>query len=569
MNGYLDMKTNEFKQRVLGSHFVVDAINREYKKSKKSHREELKTKLKLIYPINEDFKTILYILGSAMTGKATKLQKILFLLGKGSAGKSSIMQITKCAVECYFDELGSDAFSMSNKNKDKTFSTFYNRPFVRIIWINEPKTDKMEKSTFKSFCEGQMKGTLLFRDKEHDFGHNGLPIFTANEMPNIDVDDGVKRRIRGYEHLSKFTDDANAVDETKNVYLKDIDFIENIKNSDALKNAWVDILCLYGHKWFKGEKIPDPITFKNTTKEMIDVNDHFKDFIDAQIKFTDGGDSDRIGKNTMLSKYKEMFKNQFPTLQKLIGGLKEKGIVYDGDKRCDNMKGSFIGVKFQDDCNPVDDFMDDDESHINNEKIIKENKDLKKEIERLTKLLNEKNAPIKESKKVEELVEEKIIEELIEPTKKAITKEKKDIRLNEYETIALMKYYDYVEGKINRSEINKYDNQFKTILESFSTIKEDLALVDKINVYFNNKDMKERVLKAFIHYENEIKEIEEATEQTIEETIIETPKENIKLSNKKIKKQGTNKLTVHKKETKLNKILVDNSNDTEMTPFDL
>ena len=229
------------------------------------------------------------------------------------------------------------------------------------------------------------------------------------------------------------------------------------------------------------------------------------------------------------------------------------------------MKGSFIGVKFQDDCNPVDDFMDDDESHIENDKIIKENKDLKKEIERLTKLLNEKNAPIKESKKVEELVEEKIIEELIEPTKKAITKEKKDIRLNEYETIALMKYYDYVEGKINRSEINKYDNQFKTVLESFATIKEDLALVDKINVYFNNKDMKERVLKAFIHYENEIKVIEEATE----ETIIETPKENIKLSKKQIKKQGTNKLTKHKKETKLNKILVDNSNDTEMTPFDL
>ena len=81
--------------------------------------------------------------------------------------------------------------------------------------------------------------------------------------------------------------------------------------------------------------------------------------------------------------------------------------------------------------------------------------------------------------------------------------------------------------------------------------------------------MKERVLKAFIHYEKEIEEIEETTEQTIEETIIEPPKESIKLSNKQIKKQGTKKLTVHKKETKLNKILVDKYNDTEMTPFDL
>jgi hypothetical protein len=55
-----------------------------------------------------------------MTGTATKNQKLLFLLGKGSTGKSTIMIITKKAVECYLETLEEDAFSESNKNPDKT-----------------------------------------------------------------------------------------------------------------------------------------------------------------------------------------------------------------------------------------------------------------------------------------------------------------------------------------------------------------------------------------------------------------------------------------------------------------
>jgi phage/plasmid-associated DNA primase len=46
----------------------------------------------------EDLEAILFILGSAMTGKVTKLQKLLFLIGQGSAGKSTIMIITQIIV---------------------------------------------------------------------------------------------------------------------------------------------------------------------------------------------------------------------------------------------------------------------------------------------------------------------------------------------------------------------------------------------------------------------------------------------------------------------------------------
>lgn len=344
-NGFIDLKTLEFKRRT-SKHYVCNYIDRDYVKSTKALQKELLSHLIKIYPKNEDLQAILFILGSAMTGKATKEQKILFLVGLGSAGKSTIMKITQMAFDCYIETLESEAFSMSNSNADKTFSTFYNRPTVRIIWTNEPKEDRMDKSKFKCFCEGEMKGKLLFENGTHSFNHNALPVFTANIMPNIDVDSGVKRRFRGYEHTSEFVTDKSKVDESKHIYLRDRDLLETIKNNKLL-DAWVDILSEYANKWINGTEIPIPESFKQATADMIEVNDKFQDFIDSKLIRTKAGKDDRMGKNEMMSLYKSMYPNRHLTPQQLLASLKEKGIQYDKEIRSkiDGVKGCFIGVR--------------------------------------------------------------------------------------------------------------------------------------------------------------------------------------------------------------------------------
>ena len=150
-NGYIDLKTLEFKKRIPNKHYVTNYINRDYIKTTDKQKEEFMKRIKNIYPVKEDLDAILYILGSALTGKATKEQKILFLLGGGSNGKSTLLNILGKAIQGYMDTLEEEAFSVSNTNKDKTFSTFYNRPHIRIIWTNEPKTDQMNPTTFKKF----------------------------------------------------------------------------------------------------------------------------------------------------------------------------------------------------------------------------------------------------------------------------------------------------------------------------------------------------------------------------------------------------------------------------------
>jgi len=344
-NGYIDMKTLEFKQRVPMKHYVTNYIRCDYKTSSENQKTELLKRISKIYPIKEDLRTILFILGSGLTGKATKEQKILFLLGEGSNGKSVIMNLTKEAIQGYMDTLEEEAFSMSNRNPDKTFSTFHGRPHVRVIWNNEPKADQMNATAFKKFVEGEMKGKLLYKNGTFEFNHNALPIFTANIMPNLKIDGGVKRRFRGYNHTSTFTTNKALVDESKHIYFTDRDFLDNIKK-DGLLNTWVEILAEYGNKWINGEEIPFPINFQTATDEMMEVNDHIQDFVDSKIKLTTNGKEDRIGKNQMMTLFSQLYPKRNISIQQLISLLKPK-INWDKEIRCPltSIKGCFINCQ--------------------------------------------------------------------------------------------------------------------------------------------------------------------------------------------------------------------------------
>lgn len=415
LNGFIDLKTKEFKKREVNKHYVCNYIERNYKPSTEKQIYNLYKILKQIYPIEIDLKTILFTLGSAITGKAVKLQKILFLLGKGSTGKSTILILCEKALGCYFETMEAEALSLNNKNADKTKSQFADKQCCRMIWTNEPSETKMDSSFFKQLAEGEFKAKLLWKNGTHKMKHNGLPIFTANNLPNIKMDEGVKRRVIGYYHKSKFTTKKTEVNEEKNVYLVKPDLIEELEKKGYL-DVWIDILTEYAYKWYNGEEIPIPDSFKQATEEIIDTNDIIKDFIDGCLVKTKGGRKDRIGKNDMEKLYKEFYPKRGISVATLIARLRDYDIEYEKGLQAGNgVRGCFIGIREK------ESFDDDDDEPIKQlyPKLALQ-EDNNDEIEKLQNRILELEAMVKNNKKQQ-----------MEENKNAMKPKEDNININE------------------------------------------------------------------------------------------------------------------------------------------
>lgn len=385
-NGYYDLLNGKFENRILGKHYITKFISRQYAPSTDKEKTHIMKYIKQIIPSDEDCKTILMTFGSALSGKSVAEQDLLILLGEGSAGKSFLLQMVAIAIECYFKELKDDTFCQSNAKIDKIMNSFASDPQIRVTWINEAKDSRFDDSVIKTFCDGKLQTTKLYQDGSFSINHYSKPILTMNNMPNIKMDSGIARRLKGYEHVSKFVDNPCEVDESKHIYLKNKHLGDEIAKQPNLLNAIFDILANYCKSWLHGEQIQYSQVFHDTKNSVVASNDHIQDFVDANLEFT-MEDGDRIGKANMMQLYTRMYPNKHLSILQLISSLKSKGVKYSPDYRVHNVKGAFYCVK---PCCKED--KDDDElviDKVNNNNVFlqKENESLKKEIQRLNDLL--------------------------------------------------------------------------------------------------------------------------------------------------------------------------------------
>lgn len=403
INGYIDLETGEFKQRVIGQHYVSQCIQFNYVPSTKATREQLmKDTVNKILPLQEDRDCMGTILGAAITGIATNEQKSLFIYGTGSAGKSTILHLCRHALECYVLRLKNDVFSDASKDSTKALNSFFNSPQYRITVMSEMKDDRMNSSLFKEFCEGSINTTLLYQDNNVEIDHKSLLIATMNSLPNFICDSGMTRRIIANEHKSTFVDkeDAHLVDESKHIYLKDISLLDKFNQDEKLKCAWIDILVSNAKKYLQVRSIKLTKNFEITKDLIVASNDRIQDFIDGKLVHTKDS-NDRIGKEQMYKLFCEACPDKRLNDKQLLSALKGKGIDYQCDWRVNNVKGCYSGVKLRNQL--ADDTEEDPLEHgipkesDNNIKVIDDQakliKQLQEQIKQLQQQLN--NQPIK------------------------------------------------------------------------------------------------------------------------------------------------------------------------------
>jgi hypothetical protein len=214
-NGYYDLKNGEFKQRTVGQHFITYFIEYDYKAPSKKQLAEISTIIRKVFPVHEDYLCICSILGSALTGRSTNDQTMLFLLGLASSGKSLTLSVTELAIQKYFVQLKDDLFACGTTTCDKVFNTFAEALYIRIAWINEMKDKKCDSSVLKQFNDGRLQTVKLYKDGAESFQHRSKLIATSNTLPNLIIDSGVARRVLAYKTEAKFVDTIEEVDESK------------------------------------------------------------------------------------------------------------------------------------------------------------------------------------------------------------------------------------------------------------------------------------------------------------------------------------------------------------------
>ena len=365
-NGYLDLSDMKFKPRIIGQHYIINYIQRDYKPSTIEQQEKIMKIIKMIYTNKQDMDAMLLLLGSCLSGKTTADQDLMFLCGKGSSGKSFLMELTSLSIECYLKELKDDTFSQSNSKIDKILNSFVSNPQIRITWINEPKDSRFDDSLFKTFCDGKLQTTQLYKDGSLTTQHYSKLFFTLNNMPNIKLDSGIIRRIKSCTHKSKFTDKKQEVNEQKHIYLKDINLLTSLVENNLL-DAWVDILSTKCNSWLNGEKIQYNENFEETKNTIISSNDIFQDFIDSKLVKT-SSDADRIGKDDMYKMFKCMYPEKRLTVAQVVTSLKDKGMDYSLKLRANKIQGCFYFVRPY---HELDDELESDS--INNESPLDAN----------------------------------------------------------------------------------------------------------------------------------------------------------------------------------------------------
>jgi phage/plasmid-associated DNA primase len=154
---------------------------------------------------------------------------------------------------------------------------------------------------------------LLFSNDVHEFRPQFKMHIMCNDPPKVDgADEGVKRRIRKVDYISRFVDD-NDVQEMEFKYRRDTSFFEELKKDDTLKMESLRLLLDYFKKEYEFQM---PEVVRENSMIYLDENDGVRKFVTECIK------KDEKGAFT-LSEAKALFKSKDYCSPARLGNLKE------------------------------------------------------------------------------------------------------------------------------------------------------------------------------------------------------------------------------------------------------
>lgn len=204
---------------------------------------------------------------------------------KGSAGngKSKFFEILELALGDYVQKFAVDQLVVKQRtDPHKPTPIFHYWKGRRILYCSEPNADeKLNSGVMKELTGGEK---ITYRMLNCNETLKLVPMYKmhimCNDAPQIDgSDQGVKRRIRKIDYISRFVDEED-VDHAHHMYLKDLCFAEKFKNDPRYRMEFTRyILSFYDHEF----RFEMPSVIKDNSSAYLDDNNKVLQFANEYI----------------------------------------------------------------------------------------------------------------------------------------------------------------------------------------------------------------------------------------------------------------------------------------------
>ena len=223
-------------------------------------------------------------------------------MGSASNGKTKFFEVLELVLGDYVREFPVEMLVVKQRGEAHRpvpeFKWWRGR---RILYCSEPNVDeRINSGVMKALTGGEaIQYRMLFSNDLQQFRPIYKMHIMCNDAPQLDgADEGVRRRIRKLEYVSRFVD-AEAVDESAHMYLKDLGFVDRFRDEIAYRLEFLKyVLEHYDHE-FRYEM---PRVVRENSIAYVEDNNCILKFVRTYIK------EDRQGWFT-LKDAKEAFKD--------------------------------------------------------------------------------------------------------------------------------------------------------------------------------------------------------------------------------------------------------------------
>lgn len=268
---------------------------------------------------------VLRFIASCLNGKP-KDQKFPFWIGTGGNGKSVTINMIQYTFGDYYSNMSASYLTKRRDGSSNASPDLADKVGKRVITFQETeKGEKIQVSKLKELCGNDtITARALFQEQMY-FKPQAKYILATNKLPELEVDGGIRRRLRVVEWVMKYVDREDYDKTNKRHVIKDYDLDEKIQKLEWKEHfMWLLLNKYYPDYCING--LSEPIEVTNLSDNYMANNDKIGQFIN--ICTTKCDPKIRNNLKVIYDEFKEFHKERFskfpPNFDSFIEYLKSR-----------------------------------------------------------------------------------------------------------------------------------------------------------------------------------------------------------------------------------------------------